>query len=96
MAEKRLPTNEDIFRTLGQIDEKVDEIKHQVKRTNGRVTTLEKWKNDLDVVEAYKARSSIVPEKLQSPPDLVKVLLGLLVTALGIIATLATAGVIKT
>lgn len=52
------PTNSDIVKliTLHHEDnaKELSEIKAQVKYTNGRVTSIENWKNALEAVEAYK------------------------------------------
>lgn len=48
------PTNADIMQTLGRIEEKVDAVQIQATKTNGRVTSIEEWKNGIQAVEQYK------------------------------------------
>ena len=52
------PTNSDIMRILGRVEEKVDEVQVQVRKTNGRVTLLEKWKDKMivsaDAIKLFK------------------------------------------
>lgn len=51
------PSNSEIMEKLGSIEARFDvrltDILEQVKRTNGRVTKLEKWKEKLDIIADY-------------------------------------------
>lgn len=93
MAQRKTPTNADIYRTLGQIDEKLEQIHAQVKRTNGRVTVIEKWKESQEfgeaAVEAYKAKHPQTPqEKAEGWSVREKTLTAIITTLLAIMAAL--------
>jgi len=51
------PSNSEIMEKLGTIEARFDirlqDIYEQVKKTNGRVTRLEKWKEKLDIIADY-------------------------------------------
>lgn len=82
------PTNADLYEKLGAMEERLAEIFKQVKKTNGRVTVLEKWKDKLDIIDGYKKENGTVVPII----DWQKILLyalGLLGTALAIISYMA-------
>lgn len=82
------PTNADLYEKLGAMEERLADILKQVKRTNGRVTVLEKWKDKLDIIDGYKKENGAVVPII----DWQKILLyalGLLGTALAIISYMA-------
>lgn len=58
------PSNADIFKALGKLDEKVDQIHKQVVHTNGRLTKVERWKEKLETIDDYKREN---PQETQSP-----------------------------
>lgn len=86
------PSNSKIMEKLGNIESKFEvrltDIYEQVKRTNGRVTKLEKWKEKLDIIADYTKQNG----KGETVVDWQKLLmyaLGLVGTALAVIAALA-------
>lgn len=83
MATKKNPTNADIYRALGALDEKVDAIHIQVRSTNGRVTRLEQWKNGLDAVAQYKKDSGTGAKTSLSPLEkkLIAIIMALITLA---------------
>jgi hypothetical protein len=48
-----MTNDEQIFERLGGIDTKLDTIYEQTKKTNGRVTKLEEWREKMDINDAY-------------------------------------------
>lgn len=52
------PTNEDIMRELGSMSTTLKAVAEQTKKTNGRVTKIEEWKNALIAVERYKKETA--------------------------------------
>lgn len=90
---KQEPTNSDLYEKLGAMEERLADILKQVKKTNGRVTVLEKWKERLDIIEVYKKENGtvILPKEI----DWQKILmyaLGLVGTALAVIGYMAQRG----
>jgi hypothetical protein len=96
MNTHREPTNAEIYEKLGSIEGrvtvvledqniKINEILKQVKETNGRVTRLERWKDKLDVIADYKKENS-QGEIIVDWPKIIMAVLGLLATALSVIA----------
>lgn len=86
------PSNSEIMEKLGNIESKFEvrltDIYEQVKKTNGRVTKLEKWKEKLDIIADYTKQS----QKGETVIDWQKLLmyaLGLVGTALAVIAAMA-------
>ena len=86
------PSNSEIMEKLGSIEARFDvrltDILEQVKRTNGRVTKLEKWKEKLDIIADYTKQN----QKGETVIDWQKLLmyaLGLVGTALAVIAAMA-------
>lgn len=83
------PTNSEIMEKLGKIEATVavqlKDILEQVKKTNGRVTLLEKWKEKLDIIDVYKKENGtiLVPKEV----DWQKIIL----TTLGILGTAVAA-----
>lgn len=78
------PTNADIFEKLGSIESRLSDVYEQVRKTNGRVTKLEKWKDKLDIIADYTKQNP----KGETVVDWQKLLLyalGLVATALAII-----------
>lgn len=93
MAEKKNPTNTDIYRALGRLDEKISEIHSQVKRTNGRVSTLEIWKQGVDAVDLYKRENRPTKQEVKegwTARD--KALTAIITVLVSIIATLVGTG----
>lgn len=89
------PSNSEIMEKLGNIearfDQRLKDIYEQVKKTNGRVTKLEKWKEKLDIIADYK-KEETVNGKTETVVDWQKLLmyaLGLVATALAVISYLA-------
>lgn len=88
------PTNSEIMEKLGKIEATVavqlKDILEQVKRTNGRVTTLEKWKEKLDIIDVYKKENGtvLVPKEIDWQ-KIILATLGILGTAVAAIAYLA-------
>lgn len=87
------PTNADLYEKLGTMEERLADIFKQVKRTNGRVTVLERWKDKLDIIEIYKKESgtTLLPKEVDWQ-KIVMYALGLLGTALAVIGYLAQRG----
>ena len=86
------PSNSEIMEKLGNIESKFEvrltDIYEQVKKTNGRVTKLEKWKEKLDIIADYTKQN----QKGETVIDWQKMLmyaLGLVGTALAVIAAMA-------
>jgi len=92
------PTNSDLYEKLGRMeatfDVRLNDILKQVKKTNGRVTVLEKWKDRLDIIEVYKKENgtTVLPKEVDWQ-KIVMYALGLLGTALAVIGYLAQRGV---
>lgn len=76
------PTNADLYQTMGTILERIDqnhtyyktelsEIKKQAKLTNGRVTKLEKWREELNIaqkaIQDYKNGNKSSQSLLSTP-----------------------------
>jgi hypothetical protein len=87
------PSNSEIMEKLGNIESKFEvrltDIYEQVKKTNGRVTKLEKWKEKLDIIADYTKQNG----KGETVIDWQKMLmyaLGLVGTALAVIAAMAS------
>lgn len=62
------PTNADILNavlqvesTLGNIEARMKTVEEQTKKTNGRVTKVEEWKNAIQAVDNYKKEQALVP-----------------------------------
>jgi hypothetical protein len=91
MDNPKEPTNADLYERLGRMEastsERLDSILEQVKKTNGRVTRLEKWKERLDIIEVYKKENGaiIVPKEVDWQ-KLMLYSLGLVGTALAVIS----------
>lgn len=90
------PSNSEIMEKLGNIESKFEvrltDIYEQVKKTNGRVTKLEKWKEKLDIIADYR-KGEIRDGQVEKVVDWQKIILaifGLLATALAIIGGLAS------
>ena len=86
------PSNSEIMEKLGNIESKFEvrltDIYEQVKKTNGRVTKLERWKEKLDIIADYTKQN----QKGETVIDWQKLLmyaLGLVGTALAVIAAMA-------
>lgn len=86
------PSNSEIMEKLGSIEARFDvrlhDILEQVKKTNGRVTKLERWKEKLDIIADYTKQN----QKGETVIDWQKLLmyaLGLVGTALAVIAAMA-------
>jgi hypothetical protein len=88
------PTNSEIMEKLGRIEATVavqlKDILEQVKKTNGRVTLLEKWKEKLDIIDVYKKENGtiLVPKEVDWQ-KIILATLGILGTAVAAIAYLA-------
>lgn len=84
MTSPNEPTNADIFEKLGSIESRLSDVYEQVRRTNGRVTKLEKWREKIDIIADYTKQNP----KGETVVDWQKLLLyalGLVATALAII-----------
>jgi hypothetical protein len=94
MENPKEPTNADLYERLGKMEAntnaQLESILNQVKKTNGRVTRLEKWKERLDIIEIYKKENGaiIVPKEVDWQ-KLLLYALGLVGTALAIISYMA-------
>jgi hypothetical protein len=94
MTTSNEPTNSEIMEKLGRIEATVavqlKDILEQVKKTNGRVTLLEKWKEKLDIIDVYKKENGtiLVPKEIDWQ-KIVLATLGILGTAVAAIAYLA-------
>jgi hypothetical protein len=94
MTTSNEPTNSEIMEKLGRIEATVavqlKDILEQVKKTNGRVTLLEKWKEKLDIIDVYKKEngSILVPKEIDWQ-KIILTTLGILGTAVAAIAYLA-------
>lgn len=94
MTTSNEPTNSEIMEKLGRIEATVavhlKDILEQVKRTNGRVTMLEKWKEKLDIIDVYKKENGtiLVPKEVDWQ-KIILTTLGILGTAVAAIAYLA-------
>jgi len=94
MDNPKEPTNADLYERLGKMEastsEQLESILDQVKKTNGRVTKLEKWKERLDIIEVYKKENGaiIVPKEVDWQ-KLMLYSLGLVGTALAVISYMA-------
>lgn len=59
MTTQKRYTNQDIYTAIGRIEEKVDAVHEQAKKTNGRVTRLESIEQRREAVEAYIDKEGI-------------------------------------
>ena len=57
------PTNKDVLDAILKLDTKVSivdvrlqTVEEQTKKTNGRVTSMEEWRNAIQAVEEYKSK----------------------------------------
>lgn len=88
------PSNSEIMEKLGNIEAafkiELKNILKQVQITNGRVTTLEKWKEKLDIIDVYKKENGtvLVPKEIDWQ-KIILTTLGILGTAVAAIAYLA-------
>lgn len=81
-------TNNDLYEKLGKIEEIALATRDQAMKTNGRVSKLERWQ--AGIIAVNEDRRSDIP-KDNSSVDYTKIVLtalGLIGTALGIIAIL--------
>ena len=83
------PTNSDLYEKLGAMEERLADILKQVKRTNGRVTVIEKWKDRLEIIDGYKKENGVAVPIIDWQ-KIILYALGLLGTALAIISYLAS------
>lgn len=87
------PSNSEIMEKLGNIESKFEvrltDIYEQVKKTNGRVTKLERWKEKLDIIADY-TRENGKGETVVDWQKMVMYALGLVGTALAVIAAMAS------
>lgn len=94
MTTSNEPTNSEIMEKLGRIEATVavqlKDILEQVKKTNGRVTLLEKWKEKLDIIDVYKKENGtiLVPKEIDWQKIMLATL-GILSTAVAALAFLA-------
>lgn len=94
MTTSNEPTNSEIMEKLGRIEATVavqlKDILEQVKKTNGRVTLLEKWKEKLDIIDVYKKENGtiLVPKEVDWQ-KIILTTLGILSTAVAALAFLA-------
>ena len=83
------PSNSEIMEKLGSIEARFDirlqDIYEQVKKTNGRVTKLERWKEKLDIIADY-TKDNAKGETVVDWQKLLFYAMGLVGTALAIIA----------
>lgn len=82
--DKKRYTNSDLYQKLGSIEEIARATKLQAEKTNGRVTRLERWQNEVTAVSTYKDKHDDKGEN----KDYLKIMLyalGLVGTALGVI-----------
>lgn len=88
MAVKRQVSNADLYLRLGQIDEKVDAVHEQTKKTNGRVNNLERWRDAVLAVEQYREKelNKIAEDKGWTRRE--KQLIAFITTLMGIVAAL--------
>lgn len=87
------PTNLDLYKLLGQIEEKVEQVHDQIKKTNGRVGTLEKWRDRLDIIDEYKKTPQEVrQEKGEGWTNREKTLTAIIAALLAIVSALVGTG----
>jgi hypothetical protein len=61
------PTNAEIFTAIGVLQQKLEEVYIQTKKTNGRVTRLEEWKKKADVIADYLKEHPSLEAKSTAP-----------------------------
>ena len=88
------PTNADLYERLGAMEStfnsQLADILNQVKKTNGRVTRLERWKERFDIIAEYKKENGDTKgEPVVDWQKIVFYTLGLVGTALAAIIALA-------
>lgn len=90
------PTNADLYERLGTMEatfnSQLVDILNQVKKTNGRVTRLERWKERFDIIAEYKKENGDGKIRVEQEIDWQKIVfytLGLVGTALAAILALA-------
>lgn len=94
MPKTSQPTNQDLMALIKMqhqdTTQRLSAIEQQVKKTNGRVTRLEKWKDRLDIIEVYKKENGtvLIPKEVDWQ-KLMLYALGLVGTALAIISYMA-------
>lgn len=90
------PSNSDLYEKIAEFHAgtkvQLDAIEAQVRRTNGRVTKLEKWKDKLDIIAEYTKEEKIDGKtvKVVDWEKIVYYALGLVGTALAIVLAMAT------
>lgn len=84
MDNKKKYTNQDLYQALGEIKQITLATKEQAEKTNGRVTKLEKWQNEVIAVEVYNDKHN--SDNGIDYTKIVMYALGLVGTALGVVA----------
>lgn len=88
-------SNADIYTALGRLDEKVDQIHDQVRRTNGRVTKLELDEAKRQGQEGEREKESgriVTPAEKEGWTSREKTLTAIITALLAIVGALVGAG----
>ena len=101
-ARKKSPTLADIYTSLGHLDgrltsqnDKLDEIHTEVKRTNGRVTKLEKRAELEDGIDSWQKDNKVTPKEDGKWTAREKTLTGIIVSLIAIVSAAIGSGAIK-
>lgn len=85
------PSNSDIIKLLTmnheETSKRLEAVETQVKYTNGQVRDLQTWRSNTEAIEKYREAQTSSNPKVDWQ-KLILVVLGLLGTSLGIIATM--------
>lgn len=94
---KKEPTLADIWQKLGNQDSTLSAIHEQVRKTNGRVTKVEQWKDRVEQREIWAAEwtkdhSPTPQEKAEGWTAREKTLTSIIISLIAILSGLAAAG----